>query len=66
MYINIDAERVRAKMTQADLAQFLGVERKTLYNWQTKGNIPATALIKLADKFGCTTDYLLGRTEDRR
>lgn len=65
MYININSERVRAKMTQDDLAKFLGVERKTLYNWQTKGNIPGTALVKLADKFGCTTDYLLGRTEDR-
>ncbi len=66
MYVNIDAERIRAKMSSDALAKFLGIGRKTLYNWQTKGDIPATALMKMADKFGCTVDYLLGRTEDRR
>lgn len=65
MYMNIKAECVRAKMSIDKLAKFLGVGRKTLYNWQTKGSIPATALIKMADKFGCTVDYLLGRTENR-
>lgn len=65
MYVNIEAERIRARMSLEELADYLGVQRKTLYNWQLKGNIPGTALVKMADRFNCTTDYLLGRTEDR-
>lgn len=61
-YPNIEAERARQGKTGEELAQDLGVSRKTLYNWIAKGNIPTTALIKMADMFGCTIDYLLGRT----
>ena len=31
-----------------------------------KVNLPSTTLIFLADYFGVTTDYLLGRTEERK
>lgn len=60
-YPNIDAERARHGMNADDLAQKLGVSRKTLYNWTTNGNIPSSALIRMADLFQCTVDYLLGR-----
>lgn len=60
-YPNIEAERARRGMNADELAKELGVSRKTLYNWADKGNIPATALIRMADLFGCTVDYLLGR-----
>ena len=43
------------------LADNLGVSRKTLFNWMEKGSIPSSALIKMADMFSCTIDYLLGR-----
>ena len=39
----------------------LGVTRKTVFNWMTSGNIPLGKLIDMADLFGCSIDYLLGR-----
>lgn len=60
-YPNIDAERARKGISNDRLADDLGVTRKTLYNWLTKGNIPLSALIRMADMFDCSIDYLLGR-----
>ena len=60
-YPNIEAERARNGISNDALAEKLGVSRKTLYNWIDKGNIPATALIQMADTFNCSIDYLLGR-----
>lgn len=60
-YPNIDAERARSGMSNDKLAEKLGVARKTLYNWMDNGNIPASALIRMADLFSCSVDYLLGR-----
>ena len=54
--------RARKGMTLDDLANHLGVGRKTLYNWMEKGCIPVSALIGMADCFDCTIDHLLGRS----
>ena len=61
-YPNIDAERARKGMSNDQLAERLGVTRKTIYNWMNSGNIPLSSLIQMADFFGCSIDYLLGRT----
>ena len=45
------------------LATELGVTRKTIYNWESKGNIPRKHLEKMAAMFDCTTDYLLEVSE---
>lgn len=60
-YPNINAERARAGISNADLAKLLGVSRKTLYNWVNSGNIPQAALETMSRIFGCTIDYLLKR-----
>ena len=60
-YPNIEAERARKGMTQDTLAERLGVTRKTVFNWMESGNIPLGKLIAMADLFGCSIDYLLGR-----
>lgn len=60
-YPNINAERVRRGLTLEALAEKLGVNRKTVYNWMIRGNIPQTALEKMADLFNCSVDYLLER-----
>lgn len=60
-YPNIEAERARKGMSQDELAEKLGVTRKTIFNWAQNGNIPASALVGMADLFGCSIDYLLGR-----
>lgn len=62
-YPNIAAERARAGMTQEQLADRLGVTRKTLYNWETTG-IPEDKVNLMADIFGVAPDYLLETTEE--
>lgn len=45
-----------------DLEEKLGIGRNSLYSW--KKNIPkGTNLIKVADYFDVSTDYLLGRID---
>lgn len=60
-YPNIEAERARMGLSRDTLAERLGVTRKTVFNWMTSGNIPLGKLIDMADLFGCSIDYLLGR-----
>ena len=62
-YPNINAEMARLGLNRTDLANKLGVSRKTVYNWLTKGQLPLAAVVKLADLFGKPVDYLLGRSE---
>lgn len=58
-YPNITAERAKRKMSQDELAKELGVTRKTIYNWENSGRIPRKKLIKMAEIFDCSIDYLL-------
>ena len=58
-YPNIAAERAKRKMSVDSMADLLGVTRKTVYNWETSGKIPQTALEKMAQIFNCSIDYLL-------
>lgn len=58
-YPNIAAERAKRKMSLEAMAAELGVTRKTVYNWETAGNIPQSALEKMSSMFGCSIDYLL-------
>lgn len=58
-YPNIAAERARSGMTMDQLAETLGVTRKTIYNWQNAGKIPMSALVKMADLWHCSIDYLV-------
>lgn len=62
-YPNIEAERARRGMSKGTLASELGVSRKTLHNWVSSGNIPQSALARMANIFDCSVDYLLGRTQ---
>ena len=54
-------------VTQRDIAELLG---KTSRHYQDikkkKINVPSLTLIKLADYFDVSLDYLVGRSEDRR
>ena len=63
MFPNIDAEQGRSKINNTKLANMLNIDRKTLGKWKRDGMIPASALIKMAEIFNCSTDYLLGRTD---
>lgn len=53
--------RKSKKITQEQLAQIIGVERSSIGKYET-GTQPSTDIIaRIADYFGVTTDYLLGR-----
>lgn len=58
-YPNINAERTRLGLSWEQMAEQLGVTRKTVYNWITKGHIPEDKLYRMADLFNCSVDYLL-------
>ncbi len=50
-------------LRQIDVAKATGIDQKTLSNYETeKTNPDSYALIKLADFFGVTIDYLVGRS----
>jgi len=52
-------------MSVNNLEEKLGIGRNSLYSW--KKNIPkGSNLIKVADYFDVSTDYLLGRTDKKR
>ena len=53
-------------MRQADIADFLGI-KQTVYSRYERGyqNVPLEHLIKLADFYKVSTDYILGRTNNK-
>ena len=59
--------RVDADKSQAQIAEFLNMNRN-VYGRYERGDreIPIWALLKLADYYGTSTDYLLGRTNVRK
>lgn len=59
--------RLARKWTQNELGDKLGLDRTTISKWERHGGSePDTDTIKkLADIFEVTSDYLLGRTDDR-
>ena len=50
-------------MTQSQISEILGIQQ-TVYSRYERGfqTIPVEHLIKLADFYGVSTDYILGRT----
>lgn len=51
-------------LRQTDVSKATGIDQKTLLNYETGKTSPDSyALIRLADFFGVSIDYLVGRTE---
>ena len=49
-------------LRQSDLAEAVGIDQRTISNYETgKSNPDSDALIKFADFFGVSIDYLVGR-----
>ena len=49
-------------LRQSDLAEKTGIDQRTISNYETGKTLPdSDALIKLADFFGVSIDYLVGR-----
>jgi len=60
MLNNIEAERARKRITQAELAEKLGISKRTYYNWiNEECDVPSSALLKMSKLFGVEIGYLL-------
>ena len=56
--------RQREKMKQADLGRLLSCTATAVSNYETGyRSLDVETIHKLCDIFGCTADYLLGRSE---
>ena len=66
MYPRIRSLREDHDLTQKQVAQMLGMSQTGYPKYETGENdIPTQILIKLADFYKTTTDYLLGRTDEK-
>ena len=55
--------RQSAGINQVQLAEKLGVTKQSISNWENDNILPSIdMLVKIADFFAVTTDYLLGRS----
>lgn len=62
----IASERMRLGMSQTELADHLRVTRVTVSRWERGKNNPSAQMIaSLSDLFGCSSDYLLGLSQER-
>lgn len=67
IYKNIKAIREDNDITQTKMAKLLNVSQNTYSQYETgKIEWTASSLIKIADHFGVSIDYLLDRTDDKR
>lgn len=57
---NIAAERARLNMSQEKLGDLVGKSRQTIQKYEDGKPIPSIVLIKMADIFNVSSDYLLG------
>ena len=62
MYNRIKDLREDMDLRQSDLAKATGIDQRTISNYETGKTKPdSDALIKLADFFNVSIDYLVGR-----
>lgn len=63
---NLKAERARNGLSAREVADLVGVSEGSVLNWEQGISEPrATSLLKLAQIYRCTPDYLLGLTTER-
>ena len=65
MYQRIRGLREDRDLKQREIAEYLNCAQRTYSNYELgQRDIPTDVLIKLADYYRVSTDYLLGRTDD--
>ena len=65
MYSRIRNLREDSDLNQTTVAKMLGMSQTGYSKYETGENdIPTAILIKLAEYYNTTTDYLLGRTDE--
>ena len=67
MYERIRNEREDRDLTQAQMAEYLSLHQTTYSDYELgKLNIPIPVIIKIADLFGTSIDYLVNRTDEKK
>ena len=65
-YIRISNLREDMDMTQTDMAKNLFISQRTYSYYESGGHdIPTEVLVRLADFYDVSVDYLLNRTDKR-
>jgi transcriptional regulator with XRE-family HTH domain len=65
LYEHIRSLREDRDLSQKEIAAILGMSQTGYSKYETGENdIPTQILIKLAEYYNTTTDYLLGRTDE--
>lgn len=65
-YQRIRDLREDSDLKQKEIASYLGIDQRVYSNYEIgKRELPLHLLIKLADYYNTSTDYILGRTNDR-
>lgn len=70
--MEIFAERLKSlrkerRWSSKEMAEYLGVSQRAYLYYESGTNYPnIPGLLKLADFFDVTTDYLLGRSQERK
>lgn len=60
---NIRSLRIDKGLTQRQIAEYLNIKQNTYSQYEIGVlNYPVDVVVKLADYYGVSTDYLLGRT----
>ena len=63
--LKIKELREEREISVDKLAKAIGVNPRTIFRWEAgEAELTHGNLISVADYFGCTTDYLLGREDD--
>lgn len=63
---NIKKLRMAKRINQVEFAKEIGVTKQCVSNWENDNVVPSIEMLcKIADFFGVSTDYLLGRSEKR-
>lgn len=63
MYPRLRDLREDKDMKQKEVAAILGIDQRVYSNYETgKREIPTRFVVRLADFYGVSTDYILGRT----
>ena len=64
--INLRNLREDHDLKQTDIADYLHISQRTYSHYETGSrNIPIEMLIRLADYYDTTIDYLVGRTDNK-
>lgn len=60
----IKTKRKECKFTQIELAKLVNVSSQVISNWERGySDLSSNDVARLADALGCSTEYLLGKTE---